>query len=65
MISTRRISRRTIHEMADLGTKTLCGRDLLEPWNWTDGNVNCKQCLAKLEALILAENEDEDEEAED
>lgn len=48
-ISTRRVAGRgTVHEMADRGTKSRCGRELPEPWTWTDDPTNCKRCLSLL-----------------
>jgi hypothetical protein len=35
-----------VHEMATLGVKTLCGREMPEPWDWTDDEVDCRNCLA-------------------
>jgi len=49
-ISTRRAHDGAVHEMADLGVGTMCGRDLPEPWTYTDAPVNCRQCLARLAA---------------
>ena len=44
-VSTRRKARGgKVHEMADRGVRTLCGRDLAEPWDWTDDPVSCSQC---------------------
>jgi hypothetical protein len=55
IVSTRRITKRgTVHEMAEVGVKTLCERDLPEPWEWTDAIVSCRQCLA---ALRIQENQ--------
>jgi len=49
-ISTRRRAPSgVVHEMADRGTGTLCGRDLPEPWVWVDDPTTCRKCLAREE----------------
>lgn len=50
-ISTRRRSRTgKVHEMADRGVGTLCGRELPDPWVFTDEAVSCRDCLRRAEA---------------
>lgn len=51
-ISTRRKhpNTGTVHEMADFGTGTMCGRDLPEPWDWTEEPISCKRCLKAIAA---------------
>lgn len=46
--TTRRIQDDVVHGMAALGTKTLCGVDLREPWQWTVAPVDCDGCLLAL-----------------
>lgn len=48
-ISTRRVTGSgTVHEMAERGTKSMCGRNLPEPWTYTNDPTNCKRCLRAL-----------------
>lgn len=50
-VSTRRKAPSgTVHEMADRGVGTACGRDLPEPWAWTDDSVTCQRCKAVADA---------------
>ena len=48
-ISTRRkTGTGMVHEMADRGVGTACGRMLAEPWVWTDDPVTCRRCLSAI-----------------
>lgn len=57
-ISTRRVEDGVVHEMADLGTGTMCERDLREPWEWTYEAVNCEPCLARMKLAADAKEAD-------
>jgi hypothetical protein len=49
MVSTRRVGPGgAVHEMADLGTDTLCGRRLREPWTYTNRRVTCQRCRKRM-----------------
>ena len=51
LVSTRRRwPSGKVHEMADLGVGTRCGREMPEPWDWTDDEIDCRNCLESIGA---------------